>query len=352
MIAGITVGLVLVPQSMSYAKLAGLAPEYGLYSSFVGVFVYCFFATSKDVSIGPVAVMSLEVGRIVHDVQASHPGKWEAHVIATAVAFICGFIVLGIGLLRIGRIVEFIPVPAVAGFMTGSAISIAAGQVPSLLGISKRFDTREATYKVIINTLKNLKFSTLDAAMGVPALAILFLFKWSCTAVEKRYPRYKRAAFFTSVTRNALVIILFTIIAWRITINQDPKKYTISILKTVPPGFQHVGQPYISGELISAMGSKLPVATIILLLEHIAISKSFGRLNNYKINPNQELIAIGVTNSELACATLGHGPLTLFPRSQPSARSLLPTLRPALSRARPSRASRASGRPPPAGGRA
>lgn len=81
------------------------------------------FATSKDVSIGPVAVVSLLTSQIISKVMDAHPGKWEGPQIATTVAFICGFIVLGIGLLRLGWIVEFIPAPAVSGFMTGSAIS-------------------------------------------------------------------------------------------------------------------------------------------------------------------------------------------------------------------------------------
>lgn len=118
---------------MSYAKLATLSPEYGLYSSFVGVFIYCvrlflnptiftiktnfclagqFFATSKDVSIGPVAVMSLEVAQLISHVNKSHPNQWSGPLIATTVSFICGFIVLGIGLLRIGWLVEFISAPA------------------------------------------------------------------------------------------------------------------------------------------------------------------------------------------------------------------------------------------------
>jgi sodium-independent sulfate anion transporter 11 len=95
-----------------------------------------FFATSKDVSIGPVAVMSLTIAQIIKHVQNAHPKEWEGPQIATTVAFISGFIVLGIGLLRLGWIVEFIPLPAVSGFMTGSAINIAAGQVPGLMGIS------------------------------------------------------------------------------------------------------------------------------------------------------------------------------------------------------------------------
>ena len=107
LVAGITVGMVLVPQGLSYAKLALLPPEYGLYSSFIGVLTYAFFATSKDVSIGPVAVMSLETGNIISAVQASYGDRWSAPEIATALALMCGVIVLGIGLLRIGWLVEF-----------------------------------------------------------------------------------------------------------------------------------------------------------------------------------------------------------------------------------------------------
>lgn len=288
--------MVLVPQSLSYAKLAGLPSEYGLYSSFIGVLTYAFFATSKDVSIGPVAVMSLETGTVVHKVLEAYPGRWTAPEIATCLAFICGCIVLAIGLLRIGWIIEFIPQPAVSGFMTGSALNIAAGQVPALLGVSKRFNTREATYKIIINTLKNLPHSNLDAAFGVSALALLYFIKWGLEAVQRRYPKYARAAFFAQALRHAFVIIIFTIISWRINLHHTDKP-RISLVGTVPSGLQHVGRPLISGELIGAMGSHLPVATIILLLEHIAIAKSFGRLNGYKINPNQELIAIGVNNT-------------------------------------------------------
>lgn len=150
--------MVLVPQSLSYAKLANLAPEYGLYASFIGVLTYAFFATSKDVSIGPVAVMSLQTGRVVLHVTEQLGNKYTGPQIAVCLAFFCGFIVLAIGLLRLGWIVEFIPQPAVSGFMTGSAISIAAGQIPAVLGLAQRFDTKAETYNVIINTLKNLPY--------------------------------------------------------------------------------------------------------------------------------------------------------------------------------------------------
>ncbi|KAG1766043.1 sulfate transporter family-domain-containing protein [Suillus occidentalis] len=277
LIAGLTVGMVLVPQSMSYAQIATLPPQYGLYSSFIGVLVYCFFATSKDVSIGPVAVMSLTVAQVILAVDAAHPGKWTGPLIATTLAFVCGFIVLGIGLLRLGWLVEFIPTPAVSGFMTGSAINIVAGQVPGLMGITG-FDTRAATYKVIINTLKGLPITTLDAAWGLTGLFALYAIRIICDQLSKRYPRRARLFFFISVTRNAFVVIVLTLAAWLYW-------------------FQNVGAPVIERDLVNALAPHIPVATIILLLEHIAIAKSFGRVNGYKINPNQELIAIGVTNT-------------------------------------------------------
>lgn len=298
LVAGLTVGMVLVPQGMSYATLATLPPQYGLYSSFVGVLIYCFFATSKDVSIGPVAVMSQTIAQIIIYVDSRYPDKWEATQIATTVAFVCGFIVLGIGLLRLGWLVELIPAPAVSGYMTGSAINIVAGQVPSLMGISG-FNTRAATYKVIINTLKGLPSTNLNAAWGLTGLFALYAINISCKQLSKRYPRRARLLFFVSVTRNAFVVIVLTIAAWLYCRHRKTRsgKYPIAILQTVPPGFQDVGAPIIDSELVKALAPQFPVATIILLLEHIAIAKSFGRINGYKINPNQELIAIGVTNT-------------------------------------------------------
>ncbi|KAG8999682.1 hypothetical protein FRB94_005985 [Tulasnella sp. JGI-2019a] len=299
LIAGLTVGMILVPQSMSYAKIATLAPQYGLYSSFVGVFIYCFFATSKDVSIGPVAVMSLEVANLIARVDAKHPKQWSSPEIATTVALFCGFIVLGIGLLRLGWIVEFISAPAVAGFMTGSAITIASQQVPGLLGLSTLFNTRAAAYFEIIHTLKYLHLATKDAAFGVMGLFALYFINWGTKFLAKRYPSRARLFFFIGTARNGFVIIILTIASYLYCHPRRDKKgnYPISILKTVPKGFQNVGAPPIDRNLVAAIAPELPVATIIMLLEHIAIGKSFGRINGYKIDPNQELVAIGVTNT-------------------------------------------------------
>ncbi|TGZ81797.1 sulfate permease [Ascodesmis nigricans] len=291
LVAGITVGCVVIPQGMAYAKLAQLPPEFGLYSSFVGVSLYWFFATSKDITIGPVAVMSTLVGNIVGALPME-----ERPSVASALALIAGCIVFALGILRLGFIVDYIPLTAIAAFMTGSALSIAVGQVPSMMGIKGYFSTRDATYMVFINTLKHLGKTKIDAAMGLTALLMLYLLRWVFTSyLPKKYIRWQKTWFFLSTLRTAFVILLYTMISWLVNMNRrdDP---LFGILKKVPRGFQHMGVPKVDGDIISSFASDLPATVIVLLIEHIAISKSFGRINNYTINPSQELIAIGITN--------------------------------------------------------
>lgn len=297
LVAGITIGAVVVPQGMAYAKIATLDVQYGLYSSFVGVAIYWAFATSKDITIGPVAVMSALVGDILTDAKKSHP-HIPSHVIASAVALIAGSIVMAMGLFRLGFIVDFIPICSIAAFMTGSAINIIAGQVPTLLGnniVKPTFNTRAATYKVIINTLRHLGKTRLDAAFGLTALVMLYAIKWSLNYAARRFPKRAKFYFFVATLRTAFVILLYTMISWLVN-RHHRKSPKVAILGTVPRGFKAVGVPEINKEIISAFTSYIPSSVIILLIEHIAISKSFGRVNNYTINPNQELIAIGITN--------------------------------------------------------
>ncbi|KAI1504435.1 sulfate permease [Biscogniauxia marginata] len=295
LVAGITIGAIVVPQGMAYAKLANLPVQFGLYSSFMGVLIYWFFATSKDITIGPVAVVSTVTGTVVSKVIAEHPEYEDTPwVIASALALISGAVILFIGLIRCGWIVELIPLVSLAAFMTGSAINIAAGQVPTMMGITG-FSTRDSTYLVIINTLKYLGRTDLNAAMGLTALAMLYLIRAGCSLAAKKYPSRQKLFFFLSTLRAVFVILLYTMISWLVNMNRR-KNPAFSILKDVPRGFQHAEVPTLNSSLIGAFAGELPATIIVLLIEHIAISKSFGRVNNYTINPSQEMVAIGVTN--------------------------------------------------------
>ncbi|ORY61786.1 sulfate permease 2 [Pseudomassariella vexata] len=295
-IAGVTVGFVVIPQGMAYAILAKLPPEYGLYTSFVGFLLYWTFATSKDITIGTVAVMSTLVGNIVGRLTNEHP-EFAPEMIARALSVISGALLLFIGLTRLGWIVEFIPLVGITSFMTGAAINIAAGQVPALLGISG-LNTRESTYRVIINTLKHLPNAKIDAAMGLTALFLLYFIRWFCEFMSRRQPNRKKMWFFIATLRMAFVILLYILISWLVNrnANWDTKKTRFKVLGPVPSGFQVHGAPTITPELLSALAPDLPATIIVLIIEHISISKSFGRINNYVINPSQELVAVGFTN--------------------------------------------------------
>ena len=294
MIAGITVGCVVIPQGMAYAKLANLSVEFGLYSSFMGVLIYWFFATSKDITIGPVAVMSTVVGTVVKNAQTTLPDV-PPHIIASAMAIICGAIICFMGLARLGFIVDFIPLPAISAFMTGSALNICSGQVSSLLGETADISTSDPTYRIIINTLKYLPTSQLDAAMGVTACAMLYLIRFACNYGAKKYPHKAKLFFFASTLRTVFVILFYTMISAATNLHRKDNP-AFQVIGHVPRGFQHAAVPVLDARIIKAFANQLPASVIVLLIEHVAISKSFGRVNNYTIDPSQEMVAIGVSN--------------------------------------------------------
>ncbi|KAI9318175.1 sulfate transporter family-domain-containing protein [Dichotomocladium elegans] len=293
LIAGITVGIVVVPQSMGYAKIANLPPQYGLYTAFVGLCVYCLFATSKDISIGPTAVMSLLVGQTVTHVAAQYDAMYTAPQVAVAFSIMTGAIATFIGLARLGILVDLIPGPAIAGFMTGSALSISIGQWPKLFGI-KTVNTQDSTYLVFGHFFQHLPDTKVDVAFGLIGLLWLYGIRFGCDYLSKRYPRYSTVFFYLSIMRNGVLVILSTLISFLINIGKTTSPF--SILKTVPAGFQAMGVPQLDTGIIGAIASQLPSGVIVLIMEHVAIAKSFGRINDYNINPNQEIIAIGFTN--------------------------------------------------------
>ena len=242
-------------------------------------------------------MLSTVTGTVVTQSIAALPQyKDTPEVIASALAIICGCIVCFIGLVRLGWIVEVISLPAITAFMTGSALNIAVGQVPSLLGISsKTVNSRDSTYLVVINVLKHLNACRLDAAMGLTALAMLYIIRSLCNWGARRMPQRKKMFFFLSTLRTAFVILFYVMISAAVNLHRRDKP-AFTILGNVPRGFQHARVPLVDKTIISSFASLIPVTVIVMLIEHIAISKSFGRVNNYTIDPSQEMVAIGVTN--------------------------------------------------------
>lgn len=274
--------------------------------------------------------MSKLVGEIVSSVWAADPTCFvdskgntsgtcfPPHILAQALALVLGGIICAVGLLRLGWLVEFIPLVAICAFMTGSALNIAVGQIPNLLGeeVNAGFNTRAQTYKVFIETLKNLPLARLDAALGLTALFSLYLWRWVCNRMAKKQPQRQRMWFIIGTLRTAVVLLFYVMCSALTLLNyprtsdaaKDIEAAHFAILGVVPRGFQAAGVERINANIVSKFASYLPAAIMVLLIEHIAIAKSFGRVNNYTINPSQELVAIGVTN--LLAPFLGGYPST------------------------------------------
>jgi sodium-independent sulfate anion transporter 11 len=221
---------------MAYAKLAELPVEFGLYSSFMGVLIYWFFATSKDITIGPVAVLSTVTGSVILKAEERLPGV-PRDIVASSLAIISGAIVLFLGLARLGWIVDLISLPAISAFMTGSAINILVGQIPAMMGITG-FSTRDSTYKVVINILKHLGRTNLNASFGLTALFLLYLIRFACNILAKRFPSRAKTFFFLNTLRTAFVILLYVLFSYLANRHHKANgtKPVITTLGSVPRG--------------------------------------------------------------------------------------------------------------------
>jgi sodium-independent sulfate anion transporter 11 len=182
----------------------------------------------------PVAVMSTLVGGVINEVKAENPDI-PGYQVASALAIVAGGIVAALGFLRLGFIVDFIPLPAISAFMTGSAINIISGQCSKLLGETADFSTHGPTYLIIINTLKYLPTSTIDASLGFTSLAMLYLIRFGCNYGAKKMPHRAKLFFFLSTLRTVFVILFYIMVSAAVNVHRkdDPM---FDLIGDVPRG--------------------------------------------------------------------------------------------------------------------
>ncbi|XP_075296767.1 sodium-independent sulfate anion transporter isoform X1 [Opisthocomus hoazin] len=296
--AGLSVGLAVVPQALAYAEVAGLPPQYGLYSSFMGCFVYCFLGTAKDVTLGPTAIMSLLVSSYA----------FHEPVYAVLLAFLSGCVQLAMGLLRLGFLLDFISCPVIKGFTSAASITISFNQVKNILGLRR---IPRQFFPQVYETLRRVGETRAgDAVLGLACLAALA----GLRAMKSRLPRAARAEplaarvsyliVWTSATaRNALVVLFAGLVAYSFQVmGSQPFTLTGSIPRGLPafrlPCFSMAAPngtvPF--GTMVEDMGVGLAVVPLMGLLETVAIAKAFASQNDYRIDPNQELLAMGCAN--------------------------------------------------------
>lgn len=296
--AGVTVGLTVVPQALAYAEVAGLPVQYGLYSSFVGCFVYCLLGTAKDVTLGPTAIMSLLVSSY-----AFHDPAY-----AVLLAFLSGCIQLAMGLLHLGFLLDFVSCPVIKGFTSAASITIGFNQVKNILGlqgIPRQF------FLQVYETLRRIGEARAgDAILGLSCLAALAglrAMKSRLHPTASTEPLAARASVLLvrscATARNALVVLAAGLVAYSFQLSgSQPLTLTGSVPRGLPPfrpppfskAVPNGTVPF--GRMVQDMGAGLAVVPLVGVLETVAIAKAFASQNDYRIDANQELLAMGTAN--------------------------------------------------------
>ncbi|KAI2650532.1 Sodium-independent sulfate anion transporter [Labeo rohita] len=299
LIAGLTVGLTAVPQALAYAEVAGLPVQYGLYSAFMGGFIYCIFGTSKDITLGPTAIMSLLCLTYI----GGDP------VFAVVLTLLCGVIQTGMALLRLGFLLDFISYPVIKGFTCAAAVTIGFGQVKNILGLK---EIPQQFFLQVYYTFHKIPEARVgDVILGLCCLfflVMLMLMKNSLGSSEDEAPLLVRSArrlvWSLATIRNALVVVAATSVAYSAEVTGH---HFFSLTGKTAKGLPPFKAPPLSetvpngtvitfGDIAKDLGGGLAVIPLMGVLESIAIAKAFASKNNYRIDANQELFAIGLTN--------------------------------------------------------
>ena len=272
--AGLTLGVVLIPQGIAYAIIAGLPPQYGLYTAMIPQLVYAVLGTSRQLAVGPAAMDSLIVAAGVSSIATVGSDHFIA--VAIALAFLVGLFQFLFGLFQLGFLVNFLSKPVISGFTSGSAIIIALNQFGNLTGIEvERSNQVHLLMTDLFQNIRALHWQSL--LIGVLAILVIFVLKyWS-----KKIPA-------------SLVVILlgiFTVFAF------DLDGKGVDILGQIPRGLPSIALPDLDVALFREIVGLALTLALIGFLEAISIAKSIEvKHEYYKVSPNKELVALGFGN--------------------------------------------------------
>ncbi|KAK6940124.1 STAS domain [Dillenia turbinata] len=287
LVAGLTIASLCIPQDIGYSKLANLAPQYGLYSSFVPPLVYAFMGSSRDIAIGPVAVVSLLMGTLLQNEidPVKHPVEYTR--LAFTATFFAGITQFTLGFFRLGFLIDFLSHAAIVGFMAGAAITIALQQLKGFLGINnftKKTDIISVMRSVFSSAHHGWNWQTI--LIGASFLAFLL--------VAKYIGKKNKKLFWIPAIAPLISVVLSTFFVY-IT---HAEKHGVAIVRHIQKGINpsSVSQIYFSGDYLHKGFRIGVVAGMIALTEAIAIGRTFASMKDYQIDGNKEMVALGTMN--------------------------------------------------------
>ncbi|MCA1299550.1 SulP family inorganic anion transporter [Stappia indica] len=300
LIAAIIVTIMLIPQSLAYALLAGLPPEIGLYASILPLVAYAVFGTSRALAVGPVAVVSLMTASAVGELAAQ--GTAEYLGAAIALAFLSGLMLLAMGFFRLGFLASLLSHPVISGFITASGLLIAASQLKHLLGISASGHTLLEIGGALVANLTAINPYTL--AIGIPATAFLFWVRSGLKPALIRRGMGPRMADVFAKAGPVAAVAVTTIAA----IVFDLGAKGVRLVGDIPTGLPMPTLPPFSLDLWAQLAVPALLISVIGFVESVSVAQTLAAKKRQRIAPDQELIGLGAAN--IASAVSGGYPVT------------------------------------------
>lgn len=288
-ISGLTIASLCIPQDIGYAKLANLPPQYGLYSSFVPPLIYAVMGSSRDIAIGPVAVVSLLLGTLLSNELDPKTHAEEYRRLAFTATFFAGITQATLGILRLGFLIDFLSHAAIVGFMGGAAITIALQQLKGFLGIkttqfTKNTDIVSVLHSVFSTAHHGWNWQTI--VIGASFLGFLLFAKY----IGKKNTRF----FWVPAIAPLISVILSTFFVYITRADKQGVEIVRKIEKGINPS--SVKELYLSGEYLGKAFKIGIVAGMIALTEATAIGRTFASMKDYQLDGNKEMVALGAMN--------------------------------------------------------
>ncbi|EHK52522.1 SulP family inorganic anion transporter [Allomesorhizobium alhagi] len=288
LVAAVIVTIMLIPQSLAYAMLAGLPPEVGLYASILPLVAYAIFGTSRTLAVGPVAVVSLMTATAVGEIAAQ--GSESYLIAATLLALLSGAMLVAMGLFRLGFVANFLSHPVISGFITASGLLIAAGQVKHLLGVPSGGHTLPEIVKSLVANLHVTNLATL--VIGVGVLAFLYFVRLRLKPLLISLGMKPRLA--DIITKAAPVFAVAATILAVTVLNLD--EAGVQPVGAIPQGLPLPALPIVDLDLIRALAAPALLISLIGFVESVSVAQTLAAKRRQRIVPDQELIGLGAAN--------------------------------------------------------
>ena len=288
LLAAVIVTIMLIPQSLAYAMLAGLPAEVGLYASILPLVAYALFGTSRTLAVGPVAVVSLMTASAVG--QIAGEGTLDYLTAAAGLALLSGGMLAAMGIFRLGFLANFLSHPVISGFITASGLLIAAGQLRHVLGVSGGGNTLPEIVRSLAGQMGAINPVTL--AIGLGALAFLvFARKYlKRLLIGLRVPA--RPA--DMMTKAAPILAVAATIA--LAVGLDLGARGVALVGAIPQGLPRLGVPALSLDLVTALLAPAFLISVVGFVESVSVGQTLAAKRRQRIEPDQELIGLGAAN--------------------------------------------------------